>query len=501
MRNLSSSIIYSKIYVTDKGKSDLLKGDEMKKTIGLTLAALMFGAVFLGALSINVSADAELPVWQVGDGWWFENTVDFSELQQEIDAGMAELPPGFNADITVGGGIGIYFGVEVVDTAYEYNGYNCYKVDFTGAVGIDFGLEASVNGEITEELLSLEIDATGQLVIVGEANLVGSLYFTVDELALAGGDFTLTVEATGDLLVDAYINIFMDTSGFGGQVISEEANIDVDASVAVENVLITGSLELDPPIDFLDFPIFEGDEWEVPEQDTDWIASLVGSGTITVDADVTGIPEQPPIHEHEVIDLGVEIGTNTESGVFDNFYARGLRCVAVYGDNYIIETDIGNFFNYYDWGTRQYGIDPLDYVGDVIPSSAGVQYSASEGFITGVTVDGEVMTEASDKASVEGAAADPLGKVQEETGGHGSVGERGGIFTLLLIGIIVIVLVLVLVAVIAGRRKKQGPEEMYGAQQPQQTAYQQPPPPPPPEQETVVQDDQTLVEDDQTLVE
>jgi hypothetical protein len=456
-------------------------GDEMKKTIGFMLAAFLVGAAFVGALSFNVSAQAELPVWQEGDGWWFGNTADFSELQAEIDAGMAELPPGFTADINVAGGIGVSLGVEVVNTSYDYNGNICYKVDVTGGLGVDFGLEASVVGEMTEDLLSIEIDGDASLIIVGEANLDGSLFFTVDELAFAGGDITLTADATADLIVDAYVKLFMDTSGFGGEVISEEATIAADASVVIDNAMITGSLDIDPPIDFLQFPIIVYDEWEVPGVDTDWTASMSGSGTVTADIDVTGIPNTPDMHEHQVINLATEIGSHSGTGMIDGFWdSVRLRCVESYGNNYIIETEAGNFFNYFDFpGVRQYGIDPMDLVGDVVPSSAGVEYNADDGFITGVTVDGDVKTSPMSKTEVESFSESPLEDVQQDTGGHGSVGEAGGgIFLLLMIVVIVIIVAFVLVAVMAGRRKKKGPEEMYGAPQ-QPPVYQQPPPPPP----------------------
>lgn len=452
------------------------------------LAAFMIGAALLGALSVNVSAQAQLPVWEVGDGWYFGETVDFTDLQEEIDAGLSEIPPGFTADVNVAGGIGIYAGIEVVSDSVDVNGYTCYQVDIDGAIGIDFGLEASVDGSMNEDFMSIDIDASGNAVVEGEANLDGSLFFTVDDLAFVKGTFTFTADATATASIDADVKMNM---AFGGQSESIDAHIVGDASVEVNNVVLTGSLEFDPPIDFFDFPIHLGDMWNVPTSDTDVTGTWSGIGTIVARADITGISDMDPmaedVHESETIDLATEIGSHTVDAILDSTWdAVTLRCVAVIDDTYyIIETDTADIFAYTDFGTRQFGgINPLDMlpIDDVMPETAGVQYSANDGFINGVSVDGEVMTSTTDKATVDTFTSAPLEEVQEETGGHGDVGTGGsGILPLLFIGIILIVVILVIVAVVATRGKKKGPEQMYGAPQ-QQQPYQQQPPPEQPQQ-------------------
>lgn len=473
-------------------------GDNMRKGIVLMLALAIIGAAFL-ALPSNVSAQAEVPVWNIGDGWYFGNTADFSEMQAEIDQGLQDLPPGFDADINVAGGVGVYFGVEVVDDDVIVNGYTCYQVDINGAVGVDFGLDASVDGTYSEQGISIDVDAEGNAIIVGEANLLISLFFTADTARkLVKGELEFTAEANVEVSVDAIVDFDMGGfEGLEGFNTSQRYDVSADISAEATNVRITGSVMFDPPLDFFEFPIYEHDVWWVPESGTEITTTWAAQGTIDVSADITGIPNEPDVHEHETLNLATEIGSGSDSYTVQSWEQVRFECVAVYGNNYIVETSTGEFMNFFDWGgTRQYE-DYLDMlpVDDMLPSNAGVQYNADEGFVTGLSIDGEVQTATSDKATVDNFVAEPLDYVE----GHGSVGEGGAALgALLLIGIIAIVVIFVVVVIVVSKRKKSGPEDIYGAQQqpppyqpppqyppqqspppPQQPPYQPPPPPPP----------------------
>lgn len=468
-------------------------GDKMKKILGLLLALAVAGATLL-ALPANIAGQAEPLDWVVGTGWYFGETVNFDELQDEIDQGLQDLPPGFTADVNVAGGIGTYLGVEVVSDSAEVNGYTCYQVDIRGAVGVDFGMDASIDGTYSEQGMSIEVDASGNAFIVGEANLLISLFFTADtsrELVKAEAEFT--AEANAEVTVDALVDLDLGgLSGIEGFDTNQHFDISVDVTAEAKDVRITGSVLFDPPLDFFDFPIYEGDVWYVPESGTQVTTTWSAQGTIDVTADITGIPNEPDVHESQTLNLATEIGSGTEGPAYIWDQTR-FECVAVYGNNYIIETSTGEFINFFDWGgVRQYGME--DYLGmlpvsDLIPvENVGVQYNADEGFITGLSIDGEVQTATSDEATVNTFADDPLGEVQATTGGHGSVGEGGAALgALLLIGIIVIVVIFVVVIIVVSKRKKPGPEDVYGAPQ-QPPPYQPPPqyppqqPPPPPQQ-------------------
>jgi hypothetical protein len=271
------------------------------------------------------------------------------------------------------------------------------------------------------------------------------------------------------------VDMQMDLSEWGGESQSMSADINADVNVDVNQASFTGAIEFDPPLNLFDFPIYEGDTWLVPEDQTTITTSWNAQGTVETNVDVTGIPDSPDVHEHETVNLAVEIGSGTESYTTDYWDQVQLECVAVYGNNYIIEIGTGYFIDYVDWGARQYGIDYMDMlpVDDVMPENAGVQYNADSGFVDGMTMDGEVMTSTTDKATVDSFSNDPLSNIE----GHGSVGEGGALGALLIIGIIIIVVVFVVVLVVVSRRKKTPPQQMYGAQQP----YQQPPPQYPPQ--------------------
>jgi hypothetical protein len=475
----------------------------MKKAIGIVLAALMIGTTFFAVVPFTVSAQANVPVWQVGDGWYFGKTWDFSEMQEKIDqelnSAIGEYP-GFEANVDVAGGVGLYLGAEVVADDVSVNGYDCYHVQLTGALGVDFGLDATIQGSMTNEYMDINIDAEAHATATGEATLDGNFYFTVDEMAFAKADITFNMDA--DIQAQITADIQMSAS-YGEYNQDIDANIDGDISVVVNGAQVTGAIECDPPIDIFDFPIYEGDYWAVPDADTDVTASLTGAGTIAIDAVITGIsgidPSAEDVDEHQTINLADEIGS--QSGSDTIFYGTTwFECIASDGTNYIIETDTGALIDYIDFpGTRQFGIDPTDLIGDAMPS-AGLQYNEDEGFVTGMSMDGEVETAATDKATVENFATDPQGQVTSETGGAGGVGGASGggsLLAIILILVIVIVVVFVVLAMVL--RRKKGPEQMYGApppgQQPyypQQQQYQQPPPqqqppqgqypPPPPPQ-------------------
>ena len=460
----------------------------MRKGIVLMLALAIIGAAFL-ALPANVSAEAQVPVWNIGDGWYFGNTADFSEMQAEIDQELNSAItqyPGFDANVDVSGGIGLYMGVEVLSDSESVNDKTCYWVKLTGALGIDFSIDISVDGTTDQSYggmsIHLSVDGSADALVTGEATLDGNLYFTVDELAFVKGDITYTMNV--DAQINANVDIQMSTTG-----LEYNQNIDTtivaDISLNVNEVQITGSIECNPPIDVFDFPINEYESWYVPEEYTDVTTSLSGSGTIITDAVITGLtgvyPGLTDVNEHQTVNIAEEMGT--QGGITPIYDMVMFTCIASDGTNYIIETDTGEIINYIDIpGTRQFGLNPADFVEDIAPS-AGFQYNENDGFVTGMTMNGQVETQTVTKADVETFVADPKGEVIAETGGASTGAALGA---LLLIGIIVIVVIFVVVIIVVSKRKKSGPEDVYGAQQP--PPYQPPPqyppqqPPPPPQQ-------------------
>lgn len=452
-----------------------------------------------GAPYVDGNPKADVPAWDVGDGWWFGNIVDLSDAkyQDQIAEGMAELESmGMDASVDVSGGVGVYFGVEVVSDSTDYNGYNCYDVSVDGAVGIDLGIDLSVSGSMNEGGYSMDMDIKGNGFLTAEGVLNGNMYFTTDTLALAGISLTLTAEAAGQLTVDGYVN-----------ALGQNIDVNMDASLEMTGVEVEFIMDFEPPLDIFQFPIWEGKEWYVPAWDTDVSGELNAQGTVSYSA--TGNVMGEPINEGDTVDLATEIGDNNyyrmiPGGQPDSDYwgysVNGgtlLECTYANGNVFVIESSLGDVMGFVDTGnlgfpgTRQLGMDTGSFMPDM---KAGLQFDTSEGFVTGATMDGEVITEPTTKEEVASFSEDPQGEVTKETGGASS---GGGFMNILLLVIIVAVVVVVLVVVM---KKKGGkPEHEYGQDDPYaqqqhqqydpqyqqpppqypQDPYQQPPPPPP----------------------
>lgn len=443
---------------------------------------------------------AELPTWDVGKGWWFGDVADFDDLQTDIEQGLADLEAeaGVTANVNVAGGIGAYFGVEVVGDAADVGGDTCYNVEVSGGLGVDFGLEASVDDSIEIDLgQSIDINADASIQVVGDAILSGNIYFTVDELALAKIDLTLTVEVDAEAHLDA-------TATMGG----ESYNIHGDAEASITGGQIDFLLTFNPPLDVFQFDFWEGKEWYVPHTDTTVSGSLTAQGTASysIEADMSDtlallldVPAgELPFSDSNSTNLADEIGDNAFSETipggaptweWDTDIGTLFECVYASDHIFIIETSLGDVIALPSFpGTRDLD-SMLPDMDDIIPS-AGLAFDSQEGFITGATVDGEVMTEPSTKAEVEAFVADPQGDVTTQTGGAGTVGTGGGGMIMLILLVIIVIVAVIAIVAMAGRKKK-GPEDTFGAppQQEgyQQQQYQQPPPeqhrPPPPQEQ------------------
>ncbi len=447
------------------------------------------GELWVGGTSyVTGDPQATVPTMTVGDGVYWGGVKDIgAEIEDELDTALSEFEDlGFDVSYDINGGIGAYFGIEVVGDDSDINGVMCYDIEITGAIAIDVGLSASVDGSVSESGYEISVDGSGNGFIEIEVNLNGHMYLTVDELALAKIDLTLTAEGRGEVHLDADMSM-QGTS----------QSIQADAEMSINDVQIDFDLAFDPPLDIYQFPMWEGKEWYVPGYDTDVSGSLNAQGTIVYDVYAV-VPGEEPIDETETINLATEIGSNDfyeniPGGQPDDYWYGGggtlFTCVYASGDIFIIETDMGNAFGY---GTRQ--VPDID---SMIPST-GFQYDAQTGLITGMTMDGELMTTEVTAAEVEEFAEDPLAEVKAETGGHDG---GSSILGILLIGVIVIIVVVIVVVMLTKKKSppvhqhpqqydqqpppppaeyQQPVDQQY--QQPPADQYQQPPPPPPPGQ-------------------
>ncbi len=451
----------------------------------VVLAESTSDELYIGGTSyVTGDPQATVPTMTVGDGVYWGGVKDIgAEIEDELDTTLAEFENmGFDVSYDINGGIGAYFGIEVAGNDSDIDGITCYDIAITGAIAIDVGLTASVDGSISEGGYDVSVDGSGDGYVEVEINLDGHMYLTVDKLALAKIDLTLTAEGQGELHLDAEMSMEGMTQ-----------SIKADAEMSIDDVQIDFDLSFDPPLDIYQFPMWEGKEWYVPGYDTNVSGSLDAKGTVTYDYTAT-IPGEPTQSDSNTTNLATEIGSNDffetiPGGEYDYQDGGGgtlLTCVYASGDTFIIETDMGNAFGM-DYGTRQ-----IPDVESMIPTT-GLQYNGQTGLITGMTVNGEVMTSEVTSADVKEFAEDPLAEVKSVTGGHDS-GFGAGLLGIILIGVIVIIVVVVVVVMLT--KKKSPPPQQYPPQQDgqqpppsppeyqtqQPDQYQQPPPPPPPGQ-------------------
>ncbi len=413
---------------------------------------------------------ADVPDWNVGQEWAFGNVVDIEKvLNPYIEDTLTQLDAfGFETVFDINGGAGLLFGIEVTDDSTMVNGEECYDTTVNAAVAIDFDMEASVDGATS--LFGPRIIAEGEGTASGEGEIVvaGNVYFTKDKLAIAKIDLKISAEIVAEAYMDATVTVDGDTEF-----------IEFDAEFSAEDVEVNLKMNFDPPIDLFDFPIMEGDVWYVPHTGTDTWGSVTASGVVRMDVSGNG-PDGAVINEREV-----EYLNDLNDGNFESYIDGGpgrygggtlFECTDLTGDVYTIEYYNDNSMDIF--GTRQdTGI--MNTLSTIQDSTAGVQFDASSGFVTGITVNGDTITDTATMDEVEDFTADPQGEVDEVIDGG------SGAFGILLIIIIVVVVAVVMMVVIMNKKKsKQPPQhhqpQPYGGQQSHQPydGHQQPPPPP-----------------------
>ena len=176
------------------------------------------------------SASLEKPNWSVGDFWVYNGeyslseVFDFGNLTGEgnitFDVVLTTDPGGFNLRI------------EVIDVQIkEVNGtkYGCYITEVTGDVEGDFSLQGDFS------LFNIPIDSIDGTFVMA---VRGTISFTTDSLAMVETDNTVYLNISTDTHIEEFI------PGFN-------PNMKVDLSTSYN-----------PPLDFMNFPVDEGEQWE-----------------------------------------------------------------------------------------------------------------------------------------------------------------------------------------------------------------------------------------------
>jgi hypothetical protein len=187
-----------------------------------------------------------------------------------------------------------------------------------------------------------------------KSDVVGNIYYTVDDLAVAKGSFNQQLDAEVDMDIDARM---------GGQ-----NYIDMTTKFNFMNVRSNYDVEYDPPLDIFNFPIEPDEYWSASSIMTTTLNKI--SGRINYDITSTGT-EFPATSMKDDIDLDQEISTPDTYGpvrvtyYFNNPGTKSINLLeGIKSECIIIEPDEDYWYHDYedyDWSDT----DSDSYVSDM----------------------------------------------------------------------------------------------------------------------------------------
>lgn len=308
----------------------------------------------------------EKPTWIIGDNWCMGYTMDFSDLEDELRDEF-ETSSGEIKQLDVEGEIGMYQSAKVVDNDVVVNidgtKYTCYKVYFEQYVGGAFTMKYDLEMQVpdysdyeededyyeddyygdyrsssTYDSEMITITANLNMYMEVKGDIVGDIYYTVDDLAVAKGTFSQVIDA----------EVEMDMSGRMGY----EEYMDIDMEYQFFNVQSEYVVEYNPPLDIFDFPIEPNEYWSASSSMTTTLNKI--SGKISYDMSTLGT-EYPATSMRDDIDLAKEVSTPDTYGpvsvtyYFHNTGSKSLNLLdGIKSECIIIEPDEDYWDHDYD---------------------------------------------------------------------------------------------------------------------------------------------------------
>lgn len=162
-------------------------------------------------------ADLEKPNWSVGDYWTYSGNFKYSEKMEFENISFSLQVETDKLDVKLK-----VVGIEAKEIGNELKG--CYVAEINSNISGNLVVEGTLFGEKSQR-------------IEGVFNIKtdGKIYFTTDELAVAGNE------------MDIYIDI------------------NVTPNIPLYGIIPSSPLhvvtEYSPPVDFMDFPVKEGEKW------------------------------------------------------------------------------------------------------------------------------------------------------------------------------------------------------------------------------------------------
>ena len=494
----------------------------MKKKIMSTIIVATMLTVLFASMANASPTSAEAPQWSVGDRWGFGADTDLNEYSQpyisEMKQEVENSPSVSSIDATVSGKAGAWATVEVT-TATETE----YTLHYRLSESLDnLKVHASVTGQMPEEgtysysetpsmankTMSVDVSLDHATVLSGDMHLlkdtmaVKSITMDVEQKTafnLKGKNLPGEDTFMGGMMGGTYDSGY--EYGFDGNHTISYKDYDISMT---EEFHASVTMNFDPPLNLLDFPINVGDEWHVH-------SNVTASGTYGGSIDAKGLPDDmvQEIKNETGQDFPIDIAKiDTGSSEVNNGVIRetdtidlDLKCTGTMSitdetGNTITVFKIGPNYDYYGLyrgddsePSLLYSPDRKFIAGTYIPAGSSPFASGMSGSM-GLSLPGTTaITDTKFTYTDYDTASSNIDKTDSQMSSLGKpslVDFSNPIFLAVILGVVILIVVLALVMRKKGPKEPQmappdpyapqQPPQPYMAQQPQN--YQTPPPQP-----------------------
>lgn len=445
----------------------------MKKLIGTILCTLTFLALLVSLAVPALATPAEAPEWAEGDKWAYGMEANAGEdLDQELENLTAMIDDALNDldgieadlnDLNMAGNSEIWILFEITEANDDFY---VLSMDMAAMMTIDAGIsitaELPVEGTYApEDLITAEREEiTMSAALDFEMVLTVSVDVTFESDTMALQSVEISIKLTGNLDLSAdNLPIWLiemmgndtDLESMTGDIKVEYEDYDISADLELNLAM---DLEFVPALNMWDFPLDQGDEWNVSSN-----ATLSGSMTGSLDA--SGLPSE--LEDALFEEISDDIGVDSFPIIFedlefeDNPFENGeleettehigpiaLQCT----DVFMVDDPYWNDITVYEINVEG---TPLNFY-----------YSPDVGFMSHFSMNMNDLDEGMPNEDVMIEAVDPdvaEDNIAEISDRQGEVDEEGGMLGFFTdapyLGIILVaVIVVVVVAAVFLIRKK-----------------------------------------------
>jgi hypothetical protein len=321
-------------------------------------------------LSQTARAGIDVPTLEENKSWnmGFYEEFDESDFMGEDAPNLSEISQ--YGDYDLGGSLGLYQTLTVIDADDMSTGTECYKTQIEQYYGAVMNIDVDVHMGDESEGYQIDMVVKGYLYL--QMDITGYLYFTVDELAVAREEVKINADAD----IDLYMFMNYDVSGLELYEVEEDSStyeedyyydeeeesliseMKIDLSLSVTDFLLDYDVDFEPPLDIFDFPIEPYEEWTASSDMTVTLNDVGGTIKYDVSADV---PDEDFQSESGTETIGQGLTLPDSYGpvsVYYEFENMGTADAGEYDDCIMIQGyegynyDYNGYYDYYDASTR-----------------------------------------------------------------------------------------------------------------------------------------------------